>query len=381
MVRYNREVPEKFKFVISDCHLSAGRFYEGRLNPHEDFHFDEEMVRLFEHFSQGRYGSGPDGPVDVELVIAGDFFDFLNVPLDGEFDDAVTEQIALKKLEAIIAGHPLVMAAIRKFASLPSKRVTYLIGNHDADLFFDAVRERITREWDPEGRAISDKVTLIADRDRIIVEGGVEIHHGNQWEPGSLLNFDRPVISGTLSSPVLNLPWSSFYVLKIVNRLKIEREHIDKVRPVKVFILLGLVADTIFTLKFCFLTAFYFIQTRLIPSPYRRSRFSLTLEMLKPELRLFLDLEREARQYLDENANVTTLICGHTHLPVNKVYPDGKQYINTGTWTRMINMDWKRWGAQPSRTFALIQIKDGKAFCDLRYWVGEHSPHKAFEAQ
>src|SRR5262249_33630949 len=63
----------KVKVVISDCHLSAGRFYEGRLNPHEDFHFDDEMVDLFEHFSSGQYGEGPGGPVEVELIIAGDY--------------------------------------------------------------------------------------------------------------------------------------------------------------------------------------------------------------------------------------------------------------------------------------------------------------------
>ena len=57
--------------VISDCHLSAGRFYDGLLNPHEDFHFDDEMCAFFDYFSTGRYGDGPDGPVEVELFING----------------------------------------------------------------------------------------------------------------------------------------------------------------------------------------------------------------------------------------------------------------------------------------------------------------------
>src|SRR4051812_22133863 len=78
---------EKYKVVISDCHLSAGRFFEGRLNVHEDFNFDEEMCAMFEFFSSGIYGDGPHGPVDVELFINGDFLDFLNVPYNGEFED------------------------------------------------------------------------------------------------------------------------------------------------------------------------------------------------------------------------------------------------------------------------------------------------------
>src|SRR4051812_38134463 len=105
---------KKFKLIISDCHLSAGRFYEGQLNPHEDFHFDDEMCALFRHFSTGEYGEG----VEVELFINGDFLDFLNVPINGEFEDAVTETLALTKLEAVFAAHPLVMDAIRDFARL-----------------------------------------------------------------------------------------------------------------------------------------------------------------------------------------------------------------------------------------------------------------------
>ncbi len=369
---------EKFKVVISDCHLSAGRFFEGRLNPHEDFHHDDEMVDLFEYFSSGRYDADPNGPIDVELVIAGDYFDFLNVPYHGEFEEAVTEEIALYKCEAIIAGHPKVMEALRKFASLPGKRITYLIGNHDADLFFEKVRERITREWDPEGRYPSERVKLVADVDRLVFEGGVEIRHGNQFEAGSVLNFQKPLLTEYLDQPVLNIPWGSFYVLKIINRLKWEREYIDKVRPVKVFILFGLVLDPWFTIRFCFLSTYYFLKTRFIWSPKRRSKLKVTLEILKQETTFLLDLESEAREELDARADLKTIVFGHTHRPMNKVYPDGKQYINTGTWTKMINMDWRSIGTHSRRTFALIHIKDGESRCDLRQWVGEHSPHQVF---
>src|SRR4051812_35075608 len=116
---------EKIKIVISDCHLSAGRFFEGRLNAHEDFNFDDEMCDLFEYFSTDRFGESADGPVEVELFINGDYLDFLNVPYHGEFEDTITEEISLYKLEAIIAGHPKVMGALKNFASQPNKTITY----------------------------------------------------------------------------------------------------------------------------------------------------------------------------------------------------------------------------------------------------------------
>jgi UDP-2,3-diacylglucosamine pyrophosphatase LpxH len=372
---------DQFKIVISDCHLSAGRFYEGHLNPHEDFYFDDEMCAMFEHFSTGEYGTRPDGgAVEVELFINGDFLDFLNVPIQGEFEDAITEQASLRKCEAIIKGHPKVMAALKRFAGLPGKRITYMVGNHDADLFFEKVRERVTREWDPAGTYPSEKVRLVADRDHVTLAPGVEIHHGNQFEAQHVLNFDKPVLDSHLDEPVLNIPWGSFYVLKIINRLKWERDFLDKVRPIRAYLFMGLFFDTLFTLKFAFLSSYYFLKTRFVYSPKRRAAFRVTLKILLQEARMWTNLESEARELLDHRNDVKTIIFGHTHHPMNKVYPDGKQYINTGTWTKMINLDWRSLGQQFRLTFAHVRVPgDGTpAQCDLRHWVGPHSPHRAF---
>ncbi len=368
---------DKVILVISDCHLSAGRFFENRLNPHEDFNFDEDMCDLIEHFSTGRYGSDEKGPVEVELFIDGDFFDFLNVPIRGEFIDAITEEVSTYKIDAILKGHPKVMSAFRRFCTLPGKSISYLIGNHDADLFFPAVRERIIRAWDPEGAFPSSKVTLIADRDRVAMGGGLEIHHGNQWEPGNELDFARPFVERG-EKKLLNLPWGSIYVLKIINRLKTERDYLDKIRPIKAFLFFGIIFDPLFTFRYMFLSAFYFVATRLT-SPFRAKRgLRNVIEILREELNVFQDLERPARKLLDENPEIRTIIFGHTHRPMDRIYPDGKQYINTGTWTKMIDLDWRGLGQQFRRTFAYVEIKDGVANCELREWVGFRGPHKTF---
>ena len=161
--------------------------------------------------------------------------------------------------------------------------------------------------------------------------------------------------------------------------MKWEREIIDKVRPVKVYVLFGLILDPWFTLRFVFLSFFYFLKTRFFYSPRRHSSLKVTAEILKQETNLFLDLEKQAHRLLDQEKEVQTVIFGHTHRPMNKVYPDGKQYINTGTWTKMINLDWQSIGQQFCLTFAFVKIRDGKAQCELRQWIGEHSPHKAFQ--
>jgi UDP-2,3-diacylglucosamine pyrophosphatase LpxH len=379
---------ERFKIVISDCHLSAGRFFEGSLNPHEDFFFDDEMCEFFRYFSTGKYGTGPNGPIEVELIINGDYLDFLNVPYRGEFEDAITEEIAVFKVESIIAGHPKVMKALREFAAQPGKTITYVVGNHDPDLFFPKVRDRIFQEWDPDGfqnptrksGENTESVRILIEQDHLTYPEGLEIHHGNQFEAVHVLNYAKPVLeSPELEKPVLNLPWGSFYVLKIINRLKWERDYVDKVRPIRLFVFLGLLFDTWFTMRFGFLTAYYFIKTRFLPSPKRRSRFKVTLEIFKQESQnVFPDLENYARGILDQNPQLKTVIFGHTHRPMNRVWPDGRQYINTGTWTKMINMDWRGIGQQFRLTFAYIRMKDGEVHSDLRQWVGEHRPHAVF---
>jgi UDP-2,3-diacylglucosamine pyrophosphatase LpxH len=370
---------DRIKVIISDCHLSGGKIFEGALNPHEDFFFDDEMCDFFRYFSTGEYGENAWGPVEVELFINGDFFDFLNVPYEGEFEDVITEDISLYKAKAIIDGHPKVMAALKDFASKPGKKITYMIGNHDADLFFPKVRETIIRTWDAKGQCPSENVSIIADQDRVNWEGGVEIHHGNQFEAVHVLNFEKPLLEAYNDKPVLNIPWGSFYVLKIVNRLKVERQYLDKVRPIRVFILIGLLFDPWFTLKYVFLTSFYFLKTRFVYSPKRRSSIKVTAKILKEHSgSLLQDLEYEARALLTEKPEIKTVIFGHTHKPMNKIWPDGKQYINTGTWTRMVNLDLQNLGRQYSLTFALVRLRDGAASCELRQWNGEVGPHRVF---
>jgi len=370
--------PDKVTFIVSDCHLSAGRYFEGRLNPHEDFVFDEDMADLFYYFCNGPYGESEKGPVIVELIIGGDFFDYLNVPYKGEFVDYINEEVALDKTEKIILGHPKVMKAIKDFAAHPGKSVKYLVGNHDAELFFEKVRERITREWDPNGAYPSEKVKVIADTDRITYPEGVEIRHGNQFEASNYLDFKDPFEKDFRGIPYLRLPWGSIYILKIVNRLKWEREHIDKVRPIKVYVLFGLIIDPLFTIRFMFLSTYYLIKTRF--NFLKRVRFNLKTfkDYIREESKFFQDLEFQAREVLDESPHLHTIIFGHTHRPMHKVYPDGKQYINSGTWTKMIQLDFKGLAQTFRRTFVVIYFRDGKTHCELRHWAGFHSPHKPF---
>ena len=338
------------------------------------------MVEFIEYFSTGSYGEGAQGPVNVELVINGDFLDFLNVPYLGEFEEGITEDIALKKCEAILNAHPKVMGALKRFASKANKNISYLIGNHDAELFFEKVRERITKEWDPEGEYPSAKVKLIADTDRIRYDEGLEIRHGNQFELSNQLDFEKPFMELKNGTRVLNIPWGSIYVLKIINRMKWERTNLDKIRPLKVFAFFGILLDPIFTLKFFLLSTFYYLRTRITRKTQSFFGIRRTFQVITQERSFFLDLEREAREVLELDPSLHTVIMGHTHLPMHRVYENGRQYLNSGTWTKMIYLDWRFIGEPFRKTFILVHIKNGEIKAELNQWMGVKNPYSAFSS-
>ncbi|MEJ2557232.1 MAG: hypothetical protein P8186_13570 [Anaerolineae bacterium] len=71
----------KLKIVVSDFHLGAGPLDISE-NPLEDFIADE----AFAHFLEALRAESNRDNKEVELIINGDFFEFLQVPVVDEFD-------------------------------------------------------------------------------------------------------------------------------------------------------------------------------------------------------------------------------------------------------------------------------------------------------
>ncbi len=364
--------PRKIKIITSDMHLSAGRFFDGSRNPHEDFVYDKEFIEFLEYFSTGRYGDH----CEVELILNGDVLDFLNVPIQGEFLDVVNEVTALEKLEAILSGHADVVRALQRFVARKGKRLIYNVGNHDLELFFPNVRNLFCKVIGGENWT-KEKVWVNVEKEFLDYPEGIQVHHGNQFEAVHSTNYQQPLITENLPEPIIYYPWGSLYVIKIINRLKWERDYVDKVKPAKFFMLYGLIMDPIFTIKFFLLSMFYFLHTRFTYSPKRRATIWNTLNIMRQEITPFYGLESSARHILDNNPHVHTVIFGHTHGAMQVNFRDGKTYINTGTWTRMINLDLRHLGQQVQLTFALVEYDaSGAPSASLQEWFGLHSPHK-----
>ena len=203
----------------------------------------------------------------------------------------------------------------------------------------------ITQAWDPEGkpRATKSRSSPIAITS---LGGGSGSPSRQPVRSRARFEFQKPLLEAFNDKPVLNIPWGSFYVLKIVNRLKTERDYLDKVRPIRLFILLGLVSDPWFTIRYMFLTSYYFLKTRFIYSTKRRSWIKVTAKIIKEQPEPVSGSGIRSTGAFEQKADVKTVIFGHTHKPMNRIWPDGKQYINTGTWTKMINLDFRNLGRQ-----------------------------------
>lgn len=364
---------EKTVLVISDLHLSAGPFLKGRRNPLEDFHHDEELVEFLEYYSSGVFQNA-----DIELVINGDFLDFLAVPFVPFFDDEFwSEEAALAKLELITKAHKEVFIAMNHFLETKNKKITYIVGNHDAELILPRVHQAFTQIIKAKTK---ENFNLIIDSDEYSPIKGCVIKHGHQYEKAHDFSMVNSLLCSEDGTNYFLPPWGSYYVLRVINKFKEERSHINQIRPVKSLIINGLIYDTLFTIRFMFANAFYFIMVRfLYLFKWKKSWADLWVFTMK-EIQLMDDSEHITGDFFNKRPDVKGLIVGHTHEARIKDLGEGNVFINTGTWTKMFNLDFSKKQDGFRLTYAQIVVKKPKqegtserVYYELNEWKGNTS--------
>ncbi|MBF0360202.1 MAG: metallophosphoesterase [Oligoflexia bacterium] len=345
---------DRIILVISDLHLGAGNLINGQKNHLEDFYFDRELLQFLEYYSSAEYENS-----NIELVINGDFLDFLATPFVKFFDDEFwSERASIEKLKLILNAHPLVIKELVTFISKPNKKVTYIIGNHDAEMIFNQVRELFLEQFPTQSR---EKIHFVIFDTHYSPVKEILIKHGHQYEPAHYNNPKKSLIKTTSNENFFLPPWGTYYVTKIINKFKAERAFINSIRPVRTFIIHGLLFDTLFTIRFIFANIYYFFMVIFLN--YFRKKRNLSLrEVIRHswnEIQLFQDYEEITRDEFSKNPNLKVLIVGHTHIPGYRTYINGNTFINTGSWTKMFNMDFTKRQDGRKLTYALISIREG----------------------
>ncbi len=241
----------KAKIVISDTHIGAGGVALG--NKLEDFISDVEFVVWVHDLI---LESNRDG-IEMELIINGDWIEFLQVPAVDGFDpsvpygaatyNGVTEQEALKRLEIVYERHPGVLMALAAFLNPgpPQRSLTILYGNHDPELAYPAVQARLQEMLG----AVAEKAPLAAIGARTYLKDGVYIEHGNAYTESvdQFQNPDHPFDPGNPSR--VEHPWGSRFVTNFFNKVEWERSWIDGVHPVTALIFYALAFDPALALR------------------------------------------------------------------------------------------------------------------------------------
>jgi len=338
--------------VVSDLHLGAGLSVNNRRNFLEDFHYDKELIEFIEYHSSGHYLDR-----EVELIINGDFFDLLAVPFVKYFDDEFwSEKAAMDKLKMCVEAHSGVFEALKDFLSYPNNRVVYIIGNHDAELVFESLRDYLINQIPEKDR---HKFRILLNDDTIYIpEDGIVLKHGHEYELAHQYSIKTCIATDINHNKYFIPPWGSYYVTRVINKFKEGRDYINAVRPVNKFIINGIIYDPLYTVRFIFANFYYFFMVRFVMIFKQNKKLSEVLNSVKKEIHLFQNYESLTEEYVTSDESIKALIVGHTHDPIFREYDDGSIFINTGTWTKMYNLDFGKNFNGAKLTFARVDVKE-----------------------
>jgi UDP-2,3-diacylglucosamine pyrophosphatase LpxH len=238
-------MPSKFKIVVSDLHLGSGRGVD--LNPLEDFDGDQEFEALLEELAS----ESDDHATEVELIVNGDAFEMLQVPHVEAFDPAAiyppeafhssSEADSVLKMEIMIEGHRPFFDALGRFIRVgpPRRGVTFIKGNHDINLHWPGVQDRIREALGATG----GRRSLLTFEERYISREGIYVEHGNQY--ASLLDRveDMEQPHDHDDPDQLAIPVGSWFVMDVFNEVEREKYWIDGVKPITALVWYSLAYD------------------------------------------------------------------------------------------------------------------------------------------
>lgn len=343
---------------MSDLHFGTGLTNDdGTVNSFEEFYFDQKFIEFLEYYSKGNFRD-----IDIELILNGDILNFLQIDYKGHYVPVITESMSLNKLNRIYEGHGRVFDALKEFASLENKRITYVIGNHDQEMMWAAVQSKFSE-------MVGAEVNFCQ---LVYYFDGVHIEHGHMHEAANRMNPKKFFLRKNLPEPILNLPFGSHFFVEYVIKLKKSYAHIDKVRPFGKMVRWVLFNETWFTLKSLGGMIVYFVNSLLNKDPRKSWSFKTLLRVLL-ESAVFPDLTENAKKILKDD-RVHTVIFGHSHVYKYRQWGEGKEYFNTGTWTDITSLDVSSLGKMTKLTYVALSYSAGKSRPRgrLKEWRGYH---------
>ena len=271
--------------IVSDFHLSEGRDPStGLYHRNEDFFQDHAFAQFLAYHVSQRYAAGRPSGLDKpwQLVVNGDFFDFLQVislPAEGaelasvagvesyddlsqndrEFGLGTSEKETVWKLEQIYRGHPLFFQALAWFLAHEGNELVMVKGNHDIEIYWPQVQVRMAdiladafTQWredlasgtgdsplpdlpeTPEAMVAADAADVL--RFPVLyhhLPGLAYVEHGCQYDPANaFVSFRDPRLPEEEGKErQIELPSGSFFVRYFFNRIEDTHPFADNIKP------------------------------------------------------------------------------------------------------------------------------------------------------
>jgi UDP-2,3-diacylglucosamine pyrophosphatase LpxH len=169
----------------------------------------------------------------LELVIAGDFIDFLAIELDGKYDawtDSITR--AVEKLKLAMRGRDAAVYDALGSLVRSGHALTVLVGNHDLEMAIPSVQQAFC-----ENLGATRHQVLFVDDGQAWRIGNALIEHGNRYDGANLNDWQglRAIVShwsrGEVPPAPLEVSAGSRIVEHVVNPLKKRYPFIDIFQP------------------------------------------------------------------------------------------------------------------------------------------------------
>ncbi|MDX1520165.1 MAG: metallophosphoesterase [Anaerolineae bacterium] len=380
----------KIKFVLSDLHIGAGTGWATK-NLSESFLVDDELVEFLHYIRQESETKNQE----VELIINGDFFDFLHVPavdaLTGTTDYSLeayynsSEAASIKRLNLIYKAHKAVFAALTNFMQpvAPKRRITIIKGNHDVHFFWPRVKNHLRSLL----RASGTRASLLLFAEEFVSREKIYVEHGHQRaEPSNRYpDFLHPIHPDNPTQ--LNYPVGARFEIDCSYDQADKYPFIHKVKPFNAVIWYALHWDLMLASKLLvhcagdhqpvlslngssgarpgdhalaamsdylvdenrcyqalrqcrqdagFKREFYTFlscQFDLAPSPeYGVLAVDDPLDIAQQKHEAQRLSLRQAAEQIAEREGAEVILFGHSHYAIQETLENGAVYINTGCW-------------------------------------------------
>ncbi len=173
-------------YFISDIEMGRGDIMD-------DFSDDYVLIDFIESINPRNTDK------KTTLVLLGDIFDYMKMGYKGKYPRYVTEEISLWKTDEIIHSHKNVFNALKNYLKNPRCELIFIIGNHDADLAWPKVQNRI-RETLRCHRQVKFAYRY-SHKD-------IHAEHGHLIDPFFEIDTKKSTIEYK-KQKILNLPWGA----------------------------------------------------------------------------------------------------------------------------------------------------------------------------